>query len=40
VWKSHTVREYVKYLQSSIVVALTASTGIAATHIGGVTIHS
>ena len=39
--KSHTVREYVKYLQShGIAVALTASTGIAATHIGGMTIHS
>ena len=39
--KSHTVREYVKYLQShGVTVALTASTGIAATHIGGMTIHS
>jgi ATP-dependent DNA helicase PIF1 len=39
--KSHTVREYVKYLQShGVAVALTASTGIAATHIGGMTIHS
>ncbi len=39
--KSYTVREYVKYLQShGIGIALTASTGIAATHIGGMTIHS
>lgn len=39
--KSHTVREYVKYLHAhGITVALTASTGIAATHIGGMTIHS
>lgn len=39
--KSYTVREYVKYLRAhGITPALTASTGIAATHIGGVTIHS
>jgi ATP-dependent DNA helicase PIF1 len=39
--KSHTVRAYVKCLQSrGITPALTASTGIAATHIGGMTIHS
>ncbi len=39
--KSHTVREYVKFLQShGISPAMTASTGIAATHIGGMTIHS
>lgn len=39
--KSHTIRAYVKCLQSrGITPALTASTGIAATHIGGMTIHS
>ncbi|MFA6018391.1 MAG: AAA family ATPase [Patescibacteria group bacterium] len=39
--KSHTVREYVKYLRAhDVSIALTASTGIAATHIGGMTIHS
>lgn len=39
--KSYTVREYVKFLYSrGITPALTASTGIAATHIGGMTIHS
>ncbi len=39
--KSYTVREYVKFLQSrGISPAMTASTGIAATHIGGMTIHS
>lgn len=39
--KSHTIREYVSYLRShGIEPAITASTGIAATHIGGVTIHS
>ncbi len=39
--KTHTVNEYVKYLKSSKVeIAITASTGIAATHIGGMTIHS
>ncbi len=39
--KSHTIREYIKYLQShGIAPAMTASTGIAATHIGGMTIHS
>ncbi|MFA5945389.1 MAG: helix-turn-helix domain-containing protein [Patescibacteria group bacterium] len=39
--KSHTVREYVHYLRShGVEPAITASTGIAATHIGGLTIHS
>ncbi len=39
--KTHTVNAYVKYLRfQGIEPAITASTGIAATHIGGVTIHS
>ena len=39
--KTHTVNEYTKYLRSrGIPFAVTASTGIAATHIGGMTIHS
>lgn len=39
--KTHVVNAYVKYLKSHAVdVAVTASTGIAATHIGGQTIHS
>lgn len=39
--KTHTVNEYVSYLRCrGIDVAITASTGIAATHIGGMTIHS
>ncbi|MBX4189261.1 AAA family ATPase [Candidatus Parcubacteria bacterium] len=39
--KSHTINAYVAYLRSfSIEPAITASTGIAATHIGGQTIHS
>lgn len=39
--KSHTVNQYVTYLRAhAIEVAITASTGIAATHIGGMTIHS
>jgi len=39
--KSHTVNQYVAYLRAhEIDPAVTASTGIAATHIGGVTIHS
>ena len=39
--KTHTVNEYVRYLRScGIEPAITASTGIAATHIGGYTIHS
>lgn len=39
--KSHTVNAYVAYLRScGIEPAITASTGIAATHIGGMTIHA
>ena len=39
--KTHTLREYIAYLKEhNIDPAVTASTGIAATHIGGVTIHS
>ena len=39
--KTHTINEYVAYLRShGIEPAITASTGIAATHIGGYTIHS
>ena len=39
--KSHTLRAYIEYLKEhDITHAVTASTGIAATHIGGMTIHS
>ncbi|MFA6603372.1 MAG: PIF1 family DEAD/DEAH box helicase [Patescibacteria group bacterium] len=39
--KTHTINRYVAYLRArGIEPALTASTGIAATHIGGMTIHS
>lgn len=39
--KTHTVNDYVAYLRSKgVEPAITASTGIAATHIGGMTIHS
>lgn len=39
--KTHTINQYVAYLHShDIIPAVTASTGIAATHIGGMTIHS
>ena len=39
--KTHTVNEYVAHLRArGIEPAITASTGIAATHIGGMTIHS
>jgi ATP-dependent exoDNAse (exonuclease V) alpha subunit len=39
--KTHAVNEYAEYLRGrGIEPAVTASTGIAATHIGGVTIHS
>lgn len=39
--KTHTINEYVAYLRShDIEPAITASTGISATHIGGLTIHS
>lgn len=39
--KSYTINDYVRYLRGhEIEPAITASTGIAATHIGGMTIHS
>lgn len=39
--KTYVINQYVRWLWScGIQVAITASTGIAATHIGGVTIHS
>jgi nucleoside-triphosphatase THEP1 len=39
--KTHTINEYVAYLHArGIEPAITASTGIAATHISGMTIHS
>ena len=39
--KTHTINEYAAYLRDrGIEPAVTASTGIAATHIGGMTIHS
>lgn len=39
--KSYVLREYISYLRKhGIEPAITASTGIAATHIGGMTIHS
>ena len=39
--KTHTINQYVAYLRScGIEPSITASTGIAATHIGGYTIHS
>lgn len=39
--KTHTVNQYVQYLREhGIEPAITASTGIAATHLGGLTIHS
>jgi ATP-dependent DNA helicase PIF1 len=39
--KTHTINAYVRYLREhDVEVAITASTGIAATHIGGMTIHS
>ena len=39
--KTHTVNAYVNYLRGcDVEPAITASTGIAATHIGGMTIHS
>lgn len=39
--KTHTINQYVTYLREhNIEPAITASTGIAATHIGGMTIHS
>ncbi len=39
--KTHTINDFVNYLRGcDIEPAITASTGIAATHIGGMTIHS
>lgn len=39
--KTHTLRAYIAWLrENNIGVAITASTGIAATHLGGVTIHA
>lgn len=39
--KSYTIRQYVSWLRScGVDPAITASTGIAATHIGGTTLHS
>jgi ATP-dependent exoDNAse (exonuclease V) alpha subunit len=39
--KTHTINTFVNYLRScDVEPAITASTGIAATHIGGMTIHS
>lgn len=39
--KTHTLRAYIEYLkQNGVKTAVTASTGIAGTHLGGVTIHS
>jgi len=39
--KTHTINRYVAYLRScGIEPAITASTGIAATHVGGMTVHS
>ena len=39
--KTHTINQYISYLRDhGVEPAVTASTGIAATHIGGMTIHS
>lgn len=39
--KTHVINQYISWLEAAKVpVAVTASTGIAATHIGGLTIHS
>lgn len=39
--KTHLVNEYIKFLKNKgVEVGVTASTGIAATHMGGMTIHS
>ena len=39
--KTYVINQYVAYLREhDIAPAITASTGIAATHIGGMTIHS
>ncbi len=39
--KTHLINQYIKYLREfDVDIGVTASTGIAATHMGGVTIHS
>lgn len=39
--KTHLMNQYIKYLKEhKVSVAITASTGIAATHMGGMTVHS
>jgi ATP-dependent exoDNAse (exonuclease V) alpha subunit len=39
--KTYVLNQYIEYLKEhAVTVAITASTGIAATHVGGVTIHS
>ena len=39
--KTYVINEYIKYLKDhDVLIGITASTGIAATHLGGVTIHS
>lgn len=39
--KTHTINQYIAWLRAhGIEPAITASTGIAATHVGGMTIHS
>src|SRR3989344_6614230 len=39
--KTYVLREYINYLQNlGADIGITASTGIAATHMGGITIHS
>lgn len=39
--KTYTINQYVSYLREhGVAAAITASTGIAATHIGGMTVHS
>jgi len=39
--KTHVLNQYIKYLRAhNVSVGITASTGIAATHLGGMTIHS
>lgn len=40
-WKTYVINQYVQWCRAcGLRVAITASTGIAATHIGGVTLHS
>lgn len=39
--KSFVLNKFIKYLkENNVQVAVTASTGLAATHLGGITIHS